>query len=361
MTDHKQILEKVIRDYALRELSTKSKPFSKTVGNNGIFYDLIEGLSPIGFISTNFWGTSTKNIKTDDGIVEFKMPMKEFEVIAQEIVTKLQGEGFLIKNGNNYCLNTSSQEIATKAFNMKPRKGRTLYKAFDILIYGSLAVVIVLLLLGFHFSTDGSYYFGDSPSDTSTLTKDSSSSSTSGKGKVGYEYWNGDIPNSYYLLNDNGERAIKITGKPFMVLEYDTNTHEILNYQFGLSEVTQKKLNAPSSSVVSFDPTLDGTAYDFSKKLDIKNPVVSVVPRFSPGYKSSITNGVKSFSSQYGKSYIPSGAGGYEGYNQEFRFNYATIESVSMIGDVKNLDTQDYTGRESDTGAFKLTKRYFVE
>ena len=40
-----------------------------------------------------------------------------------------------------------------------------------------------------------------------------------GSGPEGYQYWQGDIPNSYYRLNFDGERARQVTGKPYMVLK----------------------------------------------------------------------------------------------------------------------------------------------
>lgn len=58
-------------------------------------------------------------------------------------------------------------------------------------------------------------------------------------GADNYEYWNSPTDSSYYLLNSGGKRAVKVTGKPFMVLTRDRISLDITDCEFGLSEVTQ--------------------------------------------------------------------------------------------------------------------------
>jgi len=118
-----------------------------------------------------------------------------------------------------------------------------------------------------------------------------------GGGAEGYQYWKGDIPNSYYLLNIYGERARKVTGKPFMVLTYDRISLEITDCEFGLSEVTQEAIPNPSNFPAPPEPTLDANTIYFHEKLDLKSPVALLVCWNNvnlPGgvSKSPITNGV---------------------------------------------------------------------
>lgn len=181
---------------------------------------------------------------------------------------------------------------------------------------------------------------------------DSSTSSNGTGGAEGYQYWKGDIPNSSYFLNIYGERALKVTGKPFMVLTYDRISLEITDCQIGLSEVTQEAIPNPSNFPEAPYPTLDANMIYFHEKLDLKSPVALLVSWNVnlPGgvSKSPITNGVQNFSFRSG--YCVGGVG----YTEEWRFNYT---SDLMTGDVKNLDTTDYMGGESETNAFKLIKK----
>ena len=164
-------------------------------------------------------------------------------------------------------------------------------------------------------------------------------------GAVAYQYWKGSIPNSYYLLNFYGERARKVTGKPFMVLTYNPVTLAITDCEFGLSEVTQTAVANPSNSPAAPEPTLNASTFDYQSKLNLQSPVVLLVGWKS---KSTVINGVQNFSFKTGSS--PGGVG----YNASWAFSY---DSVSMWGDVKNIDTTYYLGADSDSKAFSLLKQ----
>jgi hypothetical protein len=166
----------------------------------------------------------------------------------------------------------------------------------------------------------------------------------------GYSYWTGAIPNSYYLLNIYGERGLKISGKPFMILKYDKVTLEIIDCEMGLSEVTQTGIVTPSDFPVPPEPTLDASTFSYASKLGLKSPVDLLVQWNITGYatKSVINNGVQNFSFKTGNS--PGGIG----YNEEWYFSY---NNVSMVGGVTNLDQTYYMGGESDNNAFNLLKQ----
>jgi hypothetical protein len=170
-------------------------------------------------------------------------------------------------------------------------------------------------------------------------------------GPVGYELWKGSIQNSYYALNMYGQRASKVTGKPFMVVKYDNITLEILDCQFGLSEVTQE--NVPSDFGVAPEPTLDASTIEHHSELGLVGPVVLPVGWSS---KSSLTlpngtpveiNSTALFSFETGHS--PGGVG----YNSQWSFSRT---SDVMTGAVSNIDTTYYLGLDSDSNAFHLSK-----
>jgi hypothetical protein len=165
---------------------------------------------------------------------------------------------------------------------------------------------------------------------------------------IGYEYWVGAIPNSYYEFNIFGEKGLQVKGKPFMVLTYNRTTGDYLDCEIGLSEVTQTNITTPSGIWVPPDPTLDASVIDFKDKLGLKSPVDLMVGWNSTydSTKTAITNGLKNFSFRANYSI---GFGG--GYNEEWKFSYV---SNIMTGGVKNLDMNNYMGRESENNAFNL-------
>ncbi len=163
----------------------------------------------------------------------------------------------------------------------------------------------------------------------------------------GYKYWTGSIPNSYYLLNIYGDRGLKITGKPFMVVKYDKVSLKILDCEFGLSEVTQTGIPTAHGLAVAPQPTVDAATIDYKDKLGLKSPVDLLVSWNIMGFatKSDITNGVQNFSFKRGSS--PGGVG----YNEEWYFSYT---NNTMVGGVKNIDLKYYMGGDSDNNAFNL-------
>lgn len=156
-----------------------------------------------------------------------------------------------------------------------------------------------------------------------------------------YEYWKGDIPNTYYCLNMWGERALKVTGKPFMCVKYNPVNHEILDIEFGLSEVVQEHLPTPSGDPAAPEPTLAAENISYYKKLNLKSPVVLLLNWPVATANGAITNGVQSFKVQHT---MP---------REEYNFIYTSLQ---MEGDVKNLDDATFLGRESEINAFKLLK-----
>jgi len=173
---------------------------------------------------------------------------------------------------------------------------------------------------------------------------------SSSDGNVAYSYWVGEIPNSYYLFNIMGEKGLKITGKPFMVLKYNKVSLLILDCEMGLSEVTQAGIATSSGLKVPPEPTLDISSIDFKDKLGIKSPVDLLVTWNSTFFatKDSIVNGFQSF------TFRTKGGGPGVLYGSEWKFTY---NNVTLVGGVKNIDLKYYFGGESDNNAFNLLKK----
>lgn len=161
-----------------------------------------------------------------------------------------------------------------------------------------------------------------------------------------YEFWKGSIPNSYYSLNIFGDRALQVTGKPWMVLKRDPITLQILDCEFGLSEVTQTQIPNANNQPGTPEPTLAATSIDYytNLQLDTTKPVTLCV---GWGAKPTLANGVQNFTFQVGSS--PGGVG----YNESWSFSFL---SSTLWGDVTNIDKIYYLGIDSDSKAFSLMK-----
>lgn len=101
------------------------------------------------------------------------------------------------------------------------------------------------------------------------------------------QYYKGKIPCSFYRRNWEDERATMVTGIPFMVLKIDKSTDKVIDFEFGLSDVTQTTINYPAVP----EPTMDGSDLDCFNKLDLKNPIVLLVNWPVTAWDETITNG----------------------------------------------------------------------
>ena len=150
----------------------------------------------------------------------------------------------------------------------------------------------------------------------------------------GYAFYQGAIPNTYYRFNYNGERAVAVSGKPFLVVKYDRVNHNVYDIEFGFSEVTQKIIDAGGI----YEPTLDASSIDYQKKFDLKSPVALLVnwPITAWGL-GSIQNGVFDKS---GYTFT------FEDGNTSWTFSY--LPAGSMTGGAVLLDDYYYEGVETD-------------
>lgn len=121
---------------------------------------------------------------------------------------------------------------------------------------------------------------------------------------------------------------------------------DIIDCEFGLSEVTQATLTTPSGAATAPVPTLNASTIDYHTKLQLNltKPVVLCVGWAS---KSAMVNGFQSFTFTRGAS--PGGVG----YNERWSFSF--LSSMLWVG-VQNIDNTYYMGNDSDSNAFSLSK-----
>ena len=159
----------------------------------------------------------------------------------------------------------------------------------------------------------------------------------------GLEYYKGAIPNSFYTYNFMDERALQVSGKPFMVVKYDKLTHNILDFEFGMSEVVQTKVPGVSIAAPP-EPTIDGSKLDYAAKFGLKNPVVLLVNWPSTAWGGVVTNGILSVGgpaffyysgngSKWSFSYLPAGSmtGGVEIINSVTGYETLAANSFNLL------------------------------
>ncbi len=261
--------------------------------------------------------------------------------------------------GWNYWEN----ELNTGAFTKNRFIEAVINGAQNTIEYGNDAIILTnKTIVGLSFSEAGLDNVEDAKTimigisdDTSTVTSALSSfgislyveSTTPIVGAVGYQFWKGEIPNSYYYLNIYGHRALKVTGKPWMVLKYDKISGDTLDCEFGLSEVTQAYEPNIDDYGTTSQPTLDARMIDYHVQLGLNSPVDLLVSWNGIG---QLVNGVQQFS--FNSNYVSMGG---VGYAESWSFTY---DSISMVGGVKNIDNTFYFyGADSETNSFNLLKQ----
>lgn len=214
-----------------------------------------------------------------------------------------------------------------------------------------LPLLIAVVAFGIAITLLHPWGIGQTPEVVSTTPP---TTPTEGGGAAGYSYWKGPIPGSYYVLNIDGIRATKVTGKPWMVLEYDKISGDIIDLEFGLSEVTIERVSNLSAIT---PPMVEASWVDFAEKLGLKGPVDMIVTwnnySISAVSHSGITYGPGTFSFRNGSS--------VNRYQEEWTFTYSKVADFNrMVGGVKNIvdiENDIIFGRDSEPQAFQLMKQ----
>lgn len=91
-----------------------------------------------------------------------------------------------------------------------------------------------------------------------------------------YAFWQGAITNYYYTLDICGDPTGEISGKPYMVIEYDPLTGEPLSCEFGLSSAVYTGLPRPNPTICIGSPprpTLSASGLPYAERLGLTGSV----------------------------------------------------------------------------------------
>lgn len=157
-----------------------------------------------------------------------------------------------------------------------------------------------------------------------------------------YSFWQGDLANKYYLLDLCGNSTSVISGKPFMILEYDPLTGVPKTCEFGLSDVVLSSLPRESYCLPNPpQPLMYASALKYADRLDLKG-TADLISNFT-----TVTS-VEELS-----------AGGYQ-----FTVNCGNVilhfvfTFDSMEGEIVDPSVRQWGTPVSDVKAFKLLRKF---
>lgn len=91
-----------------------------------------------------------------------------------------------------------------------------------------------------------------------------------------YSFWQGAIANKYYFLDLCGGQTGQVSGKPYMILEYDPATGKPIRCEFGLSEATYTALARENPTICLAsppEPMLAASSFTYAKRLSLSGSV----------------------------------------------------------------------------------------
>lgn len=211
-TEAIQILENIIRMYAIDELSTTSKGLSNSMNGDNIWNGLCQSKYSLHM---SLLGDVT--VKTTHG--KIKISRKDYDFLVRQIIDDLVDEKFLVKNGDKYSLNISSEKLAAKAFRVqqnKPKPNKTLMtigSIFKTIIAIFTIITITLIAFGFQWYETGGYDF-----DGKTyLPWDIDNPLSPARGLTGT--WSG----TYDISEFSTTPAWRVTGKTYITFKQNGN------------------------------------------------------------------------------------------------------------------------------------------
>ncbi len=154
-----------------------------------------------------------------------------------------------------------------------------------------------------------------------------------------YSFWKGDITNFYYTLDINDARTHKVTGKPYMILEYDPVNNQPLKCEFGLSEAKNEYL--PGAEMPIPEPFLSANGFDYADRLNLTGSVSLLCSWATIDKKASLPSGDIQFEVSLSNG-------------ETYHFVYTPN---MMEGEIRNPNAS-WSDRVSDAKAFKLTRRF---
>ncbi len=163
------------------------------------------------------------------------------------------------------------------------------------------------------------------------------------------KYFKSDATVTFYRYNLLGQKALEITGKPFMIVKYLRISNEYAtDCYFGLSEVVETDI--PGVAPVPHDTFLKPAnieafpLFNFPDNSPILLPVVWDNKRIT-------SNSGNEFSFEY----YPTGH--YDDRIEEWKFVFdsqSVKNSTFVIGAVRNIDFSKFRGIDSDLNSFRL-------
>ncbi len=154
-----------------------------------------------------------------------------------------------------------------------------------------------------------------------------------------YSFWKGDITNFYYCLDFNDALTHKVTGKPYLILEYDPITNVPLKCEFGLSDAKNEYL--PNADMPIPEPFLSAATFNYTDRLNLTGSVSLLCNWSTVSSHEQLSAGGFEF-------YVNKSNG--ETYHFSFGFD-------SMEGEIINPEA-DWSDRVSDVKAFKLLRKF---
>ena len=154
-----------------------------------------------------------------------------------------------------------------------------------------------------------------------------------------YAFWQGDLPNHYYCLDINESPLHQVSGKPYMILEYEPLTGIPVKCEFGLSEAVNEYLDGVEYPIP--EPFLQSTSLEYSGRLNLQGSVALLA------------------NWEEVKNHKELSAGGFEfwldhsnGETLYFRFTFD-----GMDGEIRNAGAE-WGERVSDERAFQLLRKF---
>ncbi len=157
-----------------------------------------------------------------------------------------------------------------------------------------------------------------------------------------YSFWQGALPNKYYVLDLCSNRTSIVTGKPFMVLEYEPLTGVPKSCEFGLSDVVLSSLARESYCLGSPPkPLMYSSTLVYADRLKLEGTadlmcnfaqVSSVEELSAGGFAFTVNSGGKKL---------------------HFVFTFDSME-----GEIVNQGLTDWGTQVSDVKAFKLLRKF---
>lgn len=230
-TEHKRILEDIIRKYAMNTLS--GTPKALAIGITGLIKfggsSILNNLIDQGFVKPNAPLFTKMIVYTEHGQIEILTD--EYNRLVKEIFKELCDEDFLTLTSGRYSLSVvSPNKIDDKVHNVKqapPEKVKTesTLTVGNVAPLGIIVAIFLIVISGFQFSDEG-YWFNDGEMQSWTFPGLSPARGVTGD-------WSG----SHFIEENMGNPSWSAKGGTILDLKQNgndiTGTYIIEDYRSG--------------------------------------------------------------------------------------------------------------------------------